>query len=75
MAMRRPEWPVLDDDPRAVPVVGHPVRLERQRDVGDDGRAEPPIEVGRVQPVDDVGDADRPAALETSEQIDDPERR
>ena len=37
------------------------------------GREEP-VEVGRVEPIDDVGDPDRPAALDPGEQVDDPER-
>ena len=36
MVERRPERPVLEHDARAVAVVGHPVRLELERDVGDD---------------------------------------
>ena len=55
MAIVAPRRPVLDDDARRIPVVGHPVGLERQRDVGHDRRTEPPVEVRRVQPVDDVG--------------------
>ena len=34
------ERAVLDDDPGAVPVVGHPVGLQLERDVGDDRHAE-----------------------------------
>ena len=74
MAMVGAERAVLDHDPRAVAVVGHPVRLELERDVGDDRDREQPVEVGRVEPVDDVGQTDRRPALEAGEQVDDPDR-
>ena len=70
-----PVSPVGDDDPRAVAVVGHPVRLELERHVGDDRGREEPVEVRGVQPVGDVGHADRAAALETRHEIDDAQAR
>jgi len=66
---------VRELDARAVPVVGEPVRLEGNRDVDHDGGREDPVEVGRVQPIDDVGDPGRPAALDPGEQVDHPEGR
>ncbi len=72
---RRPVRSVLDDDPGAVAVVGHPVGLELERDVGDDRRAEQPVEVRGVEPIGDVGDPDRPPALEPGQQVDHPDGR
>ena len=63
----RPGRAVLEDDARAVAVVGHPVRLELDDDVGDDRDGEQPVEVGRVEPVGDVGEPLRAAALEPGE--------
>ena len=72
---RRPVRPIVDDDPGAVPVVGHPVGLELERDVGDDRGAEQPVEVRRVEPIGDVRQPDRPATLEPGEQVDHPHGR
>ena len=67
-----PYGAVVERRSPSVAVVGHPVRLELEDRVGDDAVGEEPVEVGRVQPIDDVGDPDRPAALESGEQADDP---
>ena len=72
---RRPERAVVDRDPGAVPIVGHPVRLELERDVGDDRDREQPVEIGRVEPVDDIGQSDGRAPLEAGQQVDDPDGR
>ena len=63
------------DDAGRVPVVGHPVRLELEQHVDDDRAAEQPVEVGRVELVDEVVEADRAAALEPGDEVDDAERR
>ena len=42
---------------------------------GHDRSREDPVEVGRVETVDDVGQPDRPAARDAGEQVDDAERR
>ena len=68
-----PDRSVVDLDPRAVAVVGHPVGLELERHIGHDRHREQPVEIRRVQPVGDVGQADRPAALEPGDQVDDPD--
>ena len=62
------------DDAGAVAVVGHPVRPELEDDVGHDRDGEQPVEVGRVEPIGDVGEPERPAALEPGKQVDDAER-
>src|SRR6478735_4314048 len=59
----RPAGTVLELDPGGVAVVGHPVRLELEDDVGDDRDGEQPVEMGRVEPVGDVGEANRSAPL------------
>ena len=69
------ERTVLEDDPRAVAVVGHPVGLQLEGDGGHDRDGEQPVEVGRIQAIDDVGEPDRRAALEPSQQVDDPHGR
>ena len=74
MVMVGAERSVLDDDAGAVPVVGHPVGLELEHDIRHDRGAEQPVEVGRVQPLDDVGHANRTSPLEAREQIDDADR-
>src|SRR3954451_2139758 len=66
---------VVEDDPRRVPVVGHPVGLQRDQDVADDRTVEQPVDVGGVEPVDDVVEPDRAPALETRDEADDSERR
>ena len=70
-----PSGPSSIDDAGAVAIVGHPVRLELERDVGDDRDREQPVEIGRVEPVDDVGESDRRAALEPGQQVDDADGR
>jgi hypothetical protein len=62
---------IVDDDPRRVAVIAHPVRLELEGDVRDDRGREDPVEVICVEPVDDVGDPDRPATLDAGKKRDD----
>ena len=61
--------------PRAVAVVGHPVRLELEHDVRDDRGREEPVEVRRVQAVGDVGQPDRSSTLDAGEEVDHPDGR
>ena len=70
-----PAGAVDELDPGRVAVVGHPVRLELEDDVGDDRDREQPVEMGRVEPVGDVGEADRSAALDPGQQVDHPQCR
>jgi hypothetical protein len=67
--------PLLDDDPGAVAVVRHPVRLQCDRHIGDHGRRKDPVEMGRVQPIGKVGDPDRPSTLDPGQEMDHPESR
>jgi hypothetical protein len=70
-----PCGPILEHDAGAVAVVGHPVRLELDGHRHDGLGREQPIEVRGVEPVGDVGDADRPATLDPREETDHPDGR
>ena len=72
----RPDRAVLDDDARAVAVVGHPVRLQLQRDVGDDRDRERASRgsVALSRSAMSARRIGRPA-LDTGEQVDHPEGR
>ena len=63
--------PVVEDDPRRVAIVGHPIGLERDQRVHDDRPREQPVGPGRVEPVDDVIEPDRAASLEAGHEVDD----
>ena len=65
----------VEQDPGPAPVVGHPVRLERDERRHHDGPREEPVEVGGVEAVDEVVDPDLAAALQLGERLDDPQPR
>ena len=65
---------LVDDDPRAVAVIGHPVRLELDDDVRDGLDRKQPVAVCGIEPIRDVGQPNRHAALEPGKQVDHPQR-
>jgi len=70
---RRPVGAVREDDPRGIPVVGQPVRLQGDESVDDDAAVEEPVEMAGVEGVDEVVEASRAPALDPGDEMKDPQ--